>query len=125
MAIGDLIYGPQLSDTVQTTDATANVLLIEVPIPDNQMGICSLHITGDHWEDNIVVDTLEGFTRDGAAAVYSGQIREDRHDNGSAAWAYTVDASGTNLRVRVTGEAAHTINWSCVPTFPGCFEAFA
>jgi len=125
MTIGDLTMGPQTPDSVQTTDATANVLLIEIPIPDNCIAVVALHIEGIHWEDSITLDTLEGVTRNGANAVYSGQVKETRLNNGSAAWAYTVDCSGANLRVRITGEAGHTINWSCVPDFRACFEVFA
>ena len=31
---------------------------------------------------------------------------------GAAAWTFAIDASGSNLRLRVTGEAAHDIDWS-------------
>lgn len=126
MAIGRLIIGPQASDTVTTTDATANVELLRVPIPDNYAGVVEVVVLGIHSTDDVYYLGYHFIERDGVAATYGGVVgTEVRLDNGSAGWAITVDCDGTDLRVRVTGEAAHTINWGGVGAFPICTESFA
>jgi len=45
------------------------------------------------------------------ATKFSERANEDA---GAAAWAAVVDISGTTMRVRITGEAAHTIDWNAV-----------
>lgn len=125
MSLGRIIMGPQLSDSVQTTDATANVLLLECPIPDNTASIIGLTVEGIHSVDSVYYDSLHAVTRNGVAATYIGLLgAADRVDNGSAAWVITVDCSTTFLRVRVTGEAAHTINWRASADFKLCAESY-
>lgn len=126
MAIGRPIIGPQISDSVTTTDATANVLLLECPIPDNYAGAVSLALVGQHSTDDVAYLGEHCVVRDGVAATYCGVVgTEVRLDNGSAGWTITVDCSGVNFRVRVTGEAAHTINWGAVATFALMVESYA
>lgn len=126
MSLGRAIMGPQKSDTVQTTDATANVLLLECPIPDNFAGFVHLAIEGIHSVDSLYYDGVHAVSRNGVGATYLNAVgTPDRVDNGSAAWVLTIDCSGVNLRVRVQGELAHTVNWSCVASFPLLAESYA
>ena len=64
-----------------------------------------------HIDGSIVRDT------NAAGTAMVGALNTFENDSGAggqAAWAFAVDADTTNgsLRLRVTGEAAHTINWS-------------
>lgn len=126
MTIGRLIIGPQASDTVTTTDATANVELLRVPIPDTYAGVVEVVVLGIHSTDDVYYLGYHFIERDGVAATYGGVVgTEVRLDNGSAAWGIGVSCDGTDLLVDVTGAVAHTINWGGVGAFPICTESFA
>ena len=103
-----------LKGTVQTTDATVTTLA-SATIP-----------TGTADSLIVAVSAFQAATGDSKAWALEYRVKNvggtvtverfsDRasEDAGAAAWAAIVDASGATVRVRVTGEAAHTIRWNC------------
>jgi hypothetical protein len=70
--------------------------------------------TGDTkgWKFECVI--RRGANAAATAMVAAASVTQVAADAGAAAWALAVDADTTNgcLRLRVTGEASHTINWT-------------
>lgn len=110
-------YDEWLNNTVQTTDATVTTLATITP-PDNSRGTLEVTLIGlkpsdaaygisgkkfIHWKK--VSGTLTVSQIVGEAADYLETFT-------TATW--TVDASGGTLRIRVTGEAATTVDWQSV-----------
>lgn len=103
-----------LKGSVQTTDATATTLT-SATIPSNVADCFTLVVsafqtlTGDSKSWNLAyrVKNVAGTV---TVEKFQEMISEDA---GAAAWTAVVDVSGTTARVRVTGEAAHTIRWNC------------
>lgn len=118
MTIGRTQLGPQCQGHKQTTDATADQLLLTCPIPFKHSATVDLWIIGIATSgDKLVEHSVHSVTRDGATATYVGEVSNGSYSSGAGAWVTTVDCTGTGLRVRVTGEAAHTIEWHCVARF--------
>lgn len=118
MTIGRTRLGPQCQGHKQTTDATADQLLLTCPIPFKHSATVDLWIIGIATSgDKLVEHSVHSVTRDGATATYIGEVSNGSYSSGAGAWVTTVDCTGTGLRVRVTGEAAHTIEWHCVARF--------
>jgi hypothetical protein len=118
MTIGRTRLGPQCQGHLQTTDATADQLLLEVPIPFKHSAtvdvwITAVATTGERYAEH----SVHSVSRDGATATYVGEVSNGSYSSGAGAWVTTVDCTGTGLRVRVTGEAAHTIEWHAVASF--------
>ena len=102
-----------LANKVQTTDATETTISSQT-VPSNVA--CSVIVrisafepaTGDSkaW-------ALEYHIKNVGGTCTANRISERAYeDAGATAWAAACDFSGTTFRVRVTGEAAHTINWN-------------
>lgn len=107
---------PATSDrvTVQTTNATATTLFSNT---QDDTCVCKYTAevtgfepaTGDSFSENIEAT----FKRNGGAATAVGAVVKSnrQEDAGATAWAITFDTSTNDVRLRVTGEASHTINW--------------
>ena len=98
----------------QTTDATVTIVHRQ-RIADDTVSHFSIRgtahevATGDSHANNIrgAVENIAGTT------AIVGTPDEDVHeDAGASAWAIAAAVSGNELRVTVTGEAAHTIDWT-------------
>lgn len=113
---------------VQTTNATQTVLTFDaaaagannqVILPNNSCYmvkgtvIARENATGDSsaWEFTAFIK--RGANAAATAMVAAATIGTPIQDVGAAAWVLTIDADTTQggLRVRVTGEASHTIRW--------------
>ncbi len=105
---------PTEQNVVQTTDATQTVLAT-VEVPDDTT------LTLTVWVSAFRTGTEEvaGFQRrivakrfGGGGAALVDLPDEDFERLENSAWDVDVDVSGNNVEVKVTGEAAKTINWT-------------
>lgn len=101
--------------SVQTTDATQTTLATYGPATSS----CSLviaHIVAIDGSNNVRSWTLSQPIKivSGTASVL-GTLASPlaTGDVGGATWAAMIDATSGNIRVRVTGAVATTINWAC------------
>lgn len=108
------VYGEidvRLVNNTQTTDAT-----------ESNCGVFSTATDYIYYVDSIVTATVDG---GGNAATYFARAAF-KNDSGTlsqiglttvtskedaAGWDVDIDASGTDIRVRVTGQSSTTINW--------------
>lgn len=100
--------------TVQTTDATATSL---VTLTQDDTCVCKYTANVTAFEpatsDSLSVTVEATYKRNGGAATIVGAVvnTNRQQDAGAATWVVTFDTSTNDVRLRVTGEAAHTINW--------------
>ena len=110
-----LVGSGGISGSLQTTDATTTTIA-SCTVPSNVA--CRLQVkvtafesaTGDckSWD-------LFYNAKNVAGTLTVQKVTESVYeDAGASAWTAIVDNSGTTLRIRVTGEAAHTIEWHAV-----------
>jgi hypothetical protein len=106
--------------TVNTTDATPTVLA-SFPVGTNQTKVMQAFIkgvrtggaagtTGDA-AGYIMMATVKDIA--GTATVISGGTATPVTGEDQAAWNVTIDTSGANARVNVTGAASNNITWTC------------
>ena len=104
-----------LAGKVTTTDATVTTVF-STAVPTDVSCKLSLKVsafesaTGDarSWE-------LEYHLQNDSGTVTIQQIAERGYEvAGSTTWVAECDVSGTSFRLRVTGEAAHTIDWNSI-----------
>lgn len=108
-----------VDDTVQTTNATTTVIsTIAMATNDRVMSVEGSIRSASHAGDEVAYYKYSAvFYRDGAGTVTQKgnttvvDIYED-----VAAWDFDLNVSGTNVEVRVTGEAAKTIEWRSFAT---------
>jgi hypothetical protein len=64
--------------------------------------------------DTLAMEVSGAAKNDGGVASIVDAVTESRvaEDAGASAWSVTADVNGTDLRIRVTGEASHTIEWA-------------
>jgi hypothetical protein len=114
----NLIGDGGLAGRVQTTDATVTTLM-SITCPNNiacevEIKLAAFELaTGDakSW-------TLRYFVKNVGGTLTVAKHHESAYeDAGAAAWTAIADATGTTFRVRVTGEAAHTIVWQGTANF--------
>lgn len=100
------------SATVQTTDATVTTLLATTP-DDGVAIICECRITGrkNDGTESAGYTVTGAFRRAGATTTTVGTAVTATHED-VAGWDAILDSSGTDVRVRVTGVAATTIDWA-------------
>lgn len=98
--------------SVQTTDATVTTLyswtITDEAVSKTYAEVDGVRSTGA--ETASYVRSLR-FKRDGGT-VSAGTVKDLDTDEETAAWDATIDNSTSTGRVRVTGEAAKTIDWS-------------
>jgi hypothetical protein len=80
--------------------------------------VTTIEIFGHGYEDatgDSIGFHIRGTARNegGTSALVGTPVAENHKDAGAAAWSVAMDADdvGDNLRIRVTGEASHTIDW--------------
>lgn len=121
----DMVLSARTTNATQTTmtagggaASTANQWVL----PNSSAAVIVGEVIG---RENATGDTIgwkfECVIRRGAnaaatAMVAAATVTQIAADAGASTWALAVDADTTNgcLRVRITGEAAHTINWTAV-----------
>jgi hypothetical protein len=113
-AWGSLPWASHTSTSVQTTDATQTTCG-SYTVPNNSAVTAKLLVTGLKsdftascgWELTLTARNAGGtVTIEGGGAIIVGPT------DGATTWSVTVDVSGTSLRLRVTGAAATTIDWT-------------
>jgi len=102
------------ANTVQTTDATQTTCG-QWTVPDNQMIVASIMTLAykSDKSDYAVFWRTAVVVRSGGAPSIVGPIdtQFSRSSAGASSWKATMDVSGNDFRVRVTGQTATTINW--------------
>lgn len=105
----------QLKHTVQTTDATVTTLATIALKDEYATKIDCVVVARKSADDEAATFNLSmSYVRTAAGApVALGAVTssDPRSTAGAAAWVATIDVSGNNARIRVTGAAATTINW--------------
>lgn len=105
------------ADTTDGTPTTVATIPLAVGAPITLMDF-ALEIrgteaaTGDCW-----IRLLRGSIKRvgaGAAVLVGATTAENRRDAGSSTWGATASASGNDLLIQVTGQAAKTIVWRVV-----------
>lgn len=100
-----------------TSDATAATLLAYT-LGDNLTARFTGTVTAFRQQtgDSYGIDFVVQYRRTGGAAPsIVGSYHASAADNtaGAASWSVAVDASGNDVRVRVTGQASATVQWTC------------
>lgn len=102
--------------TVQTTDATVTTLATFATTTSKHHALLLIVSAGQSDRSASVMWTrLLSVTND-AGTVTIRDNKELGPTNPATAWVVSLDVSGTSVRVRVTGVAATTIDWSCTVT---------
>jgi hypothetical protein len=103
-----------LDATVQTTDATVTTIATYSTLADERVIELEFTVVGREpaTDDTIRQKFLATFNRDGASAVTSlDEVVTSYESAGASAWDVTLAVSSQDVLIRVTGEAAHTIEW--------------
>lgn len=96
-----------------TTDATVTTLASIAP-GNSKAGRVAVVVTAKSGTTTNIYSIQQSFETDGSGNVtLRGSLTVVSEDEDDADWSVTLDASTTSLRVRVTGEAATTIDWRC------------
>ncbi len=115
MTVFNPVGKPFTIRTVSTTDATATSLVDE-PLPDNSVSLFVAHITARRTngadQAGYIRRTVVHREAGGGAAIINPIDTELTRET-TGPWDATIDVSGNNVRVRVTGTAGHNINWRC------------
>lgn len=101
--------------TVQTTDATVTTLKTYTPT-DQRTTVYTVLITAIKSDFSGGASYWRRFTvrRNGGTVTAISTVEViGSDDEDTAGWDATLDISGSTVRVRVTGAAATTLNWSC------------
>lgn len=103
------------SATVTTTDATVTSVQV-LTVPANTGGQIMAKVVGNRANgDQSAYTVVAGFVNvAGVAAVVA--VTPLLTAETTATTDCTIDATGATIRVRVTGVAAQTYNWSCLTT---------
>jgi hypothetical protein len=98
--------------TVQTTDATTTNIFTFVPVPDG-VYTYTAKVTGFEVStgDAIGVDVFAVFNVISQVVTQVGVTSLDRKSNFPGIVTVVLNTDGTNIRLRVTGQAGKTINW--------------
>lgn len=102
--------------TVETSDATPTVL-DSYPLEDNATTHIEVFVTAYQTSgpsDGVTWVLRAAWRRTGPAVTHLGATSSDQQ--GSAAWFAALTPNGTNIEVRVTGEAGKTIRWRSIRT---------
>lgn len=111
---GNLIEGRSLSTaTVQTTDATQTTLATyTIPTDDERVITARVRAHEDATDDSYWYVTTVGVKNvGGTASLIGSESVSTGGDAGTSSWDVEIDVSGATARIRVTGEASHTIDW--------------
>jgi hypothetical protein len=100
--------------TVQTTDATVTTV-DSVTLAEGKAYLVEVSVAAKEGDTNRAGYVRRACVYRPAAgsATLQGSVQDALTVESEAAWDCTIDVSGNDARVRVTGEAATTINWAC------------
>jgi len=107
-------YEPQ---HIQTTDATVTTVG-SFTIGSNTALTIAVYVTGMKTDASQAAQygRVAGFRNNAGTVAQVGTTQSSFTLEDDSSWDCTIDNSGTTIRVRVTGKAATTINWTCVIT---------
>jgi hypothetical protein len=104
----------ETSNTVQTTDNTEPTCG-QWTVPDDQLLSVSAYVLCYETDKSnyAVYWRVATVVRSGGGAIVLGPVDTlyTRESSGAGPWKATIDTSGNDVRIRVTGAAATTINW--------------
>jgi len=106
----------QQNDSDQTTDATPTVLAT-IAIPSGEERVIQVRVRGhEDATDDTYWRNMRFCVKNvgGTASLVGGVASDTGHDTGAAGWDISAGVSGGNATVTVTGEAAHTIDWTAI-----------
>lgn len=117
LAIGDHNHDSSYQNistaTVQTTDATPTTL-VDISIASDTEKLITLKVHGheEATDDHIwKFMTIGAKNVGGTVSLVGGVDSATGYDAGASAWTIVASVSTSNVRITVTGEAAHTIDW--------------
>lgn len=102
--------------TVQTTDATVTTLATFATTTSKHHALLLIVSAGQSDRSASVMWTRMVSITNAAGTVTIRDTKELGPTDPATAWVISTDVSGTDVRVRVTGVAATTIDWSCTVT---------
>lgn len=105
---GPLTTGPTLNTSDGTTATLATVTLADNSAVEICATVVAMQVDGSNR--NVYVRRCLVY-RDGGGATIQGAVDTERTVESAAAWDCTIDVSGNDARVRVTGAAATDIRW--------------
>lgn len=99
----------------QTTDATQKTLGTYTPADATAINV-KVQVVGRKSDGSQAAGYLleATFRRSGSTTTQVGSTTAVATHEDDASWDATLDASGTDVRVRVTGKASTTIDWTAV-----------
>lgn len=104
--------GTVSDDDIQTTDDTETTLK-SLTLTENYSYFIETKVIGSGTNDAVMFNLLIIAERDsGGSAQATYQIVSGIKSDGADAWDIVVDTNGNDVRIRVTGAAATTINWT-------------
>jgi hypothetical protein len=107
----DKLLGRQKARLVTTDGAQQTLMSIGIPVNEAMAIEYLVHVRKDGTTSNLY-KLLVMAEHNGTVA--SVRICETTEDEDDADWSVTVDANASTVRLRVTGEAATTLEWYCV-----------
>jgi hypothetical protein len=98
---------------VNTTDATETTAATIATKSDRAYHVRGVIVAVDTADFNEVAsyEVRGTFKNDNGTLSLVGSVTADHTGESTGGWAATLDASGTDIRARVTGAAATTITW--------------
>lgn len=103
-----------MSESVQTTDATVTDVSTFTTVPSKVFYVIAEIAAinaGDLTTGAAYVRSAAFRTSAAGVLTIIGAVATTVTIEDTAGWDATIDASGTDIRVRVTGAAATTVNW--------------
>lgn len=111
----DIDAAVSTSNTVQTADATATTLFSFTLAASEAIAVRALVLGAKSDYSAVVGGIIMGIARRGAAGgavLVTSSPLLTVEDSGTGNPAFVFDVSGNDIRLRVTGEAGVTYNWS-------------
>lgn len=101
---------------VQTTDATVTTIAT-IPTSSDRGYVVRAMVVGTRvtgTNETGAYEVICTFENDAGTLTQVSTDTQPHVKEDTAAWDVTINPSGTNILVQVTGEAAKTINWTCL-----------
>ncbi len=122
-AVADHVRGFEISNHIktgfgQTIDATPLVIYDDAMSPNEVMAFNIQAMGKETVTMDVIASHIRGaIKRDGASTIVGVNDTVTVNEAGAAGWTIVAVATGNNLQVIVTGEAAHNIDWRCNVTY--------
>jgi len=113
--LSETVLGINVTGSVQTTDVTQKTLATFTTTTNDTVYSFRAEVTGiNAGADGASYEIKGTFKRIGGSVIQIGSTLVVVSNKDNITWGgVTFDISGSNIRVRVTGLAATTINWQC------------